>query len=102
MPKLHKNEKEQLFRDRVQDVLGADNETWTDGWLWTIIPQASDCGRDLSELTDELQEIENQCKMAKEALMRAQNYFNDVRSDEPFKTVLGRDLTVRRKGLLDA
>jgi hypothetical protein len=95
--KLHKNEKEQLFRDRVQDVVGEDNPTWSTGWMWKIIHEASDCGRDLSELTDELQGIENDCKRAKEALILQQNYFTDTRSDEKFQYVAEQIVSVKRR-----
>ena len=102
---LNRQQKEADFRNRVERLLTLEDEdlkswsagSWKDGWLWTIIRQSYDCGCDLSELVDKLQEIESLCKRAKECLMLKQSYFNDVRSDEPFEREFNRVTNVTRK-----
>lgn len=96
------SEKEKAFRDKVEQLLtnNAETEAWKEGWLWTIVRESYDCGRDLGELVDRLQEVETLCKDAKLYLMLHQNAFKDVRSDKPFERHFGRGVRVTRKEIL--
>ncbi len=91
-------EKEKAFRDKVEQLLtnNAETKAWKEGWLWTIVRESYDCGRDLGELVDRLQEIETLCKNAKQYLMLHQNSFEDTRSDDPFERHFGREVVVTR------
>ena len=65
------SEKEKAFRDKVEQLLtnNAETKAWKEGWLWTIVRESYDCGRDVGELVDRLQEIETLCKNAKQYLL---------------------------------